>query len=852
MGVPPSARARGESPPSDDGEPSVTAVGEPVLVRAAAPEIVRGAVLAGRYQVEASLGKGGSGIVLRAFDRVAQLPVALKLLKPDLAADPRWIDRFSRELRLARQIQHPHVCRVFDIGQADGHWFITMELASPETLREQIKPRGKGRSLEQRLADLRAVVGGLEAIHDAGIVHRDLKPDNFLRMGDGRLVLSDFGLATNPAEGSVVSILVGTPSYMAPEVVIGEQASFASDVWSLGVVMHEILFGQRPEWAPGTYRRVSLPARGPLALEEKAIAVLIEECIQPEPGARPANGREVRLRFEAALAGRLVRTRWLSRRRRGQWAWLAVAAATACAAALSSGHLWRRASAISEAPTSSLAPTKVRGDAVDLSKTMKVVASFHGTVHCLSWLVPDRTLRVVVGTPRRALVLDVESGMAKAADLPEATFAIGCPQRSAQGDLLYERLDDSGRHEIVLATAEGGDAKAKAMTTGSEPVWLPSGREFVYTADDTHAAVFSIPVMTTSILPGATEGGMLVEKVVAPDGRLLALRYIDGGFRRRVVLHDLPSLAIHESTLFDESAIDLTFGSNDDLLFTIASARGRLLAGLDRRSGVAVRLGGVPGRDLRLPQPGNERLAVVSTLLESDVWRHDGAKRTARLTTDGRSYYPDLSSRGDLVVQHDDLALTYSIWLIPAGGPARAVTSGPQDWTPRFLPDGSGWLYVDGSRKMIRKCSLDGACEDVLGTEETPFFPVASPDQGHVAFITVLGRNRLKVSDGRGAIRDLGPARPNCSPHWSSPTRVWALQGTDQAPAWTEYDVTTGAQVRTSTVTEPPRTEIGKCPFLTAPPGVTDAPRIAAWSAVSAEIGVLPVQQPGWGKGQNP
>jgi eukaryotic-like serine/threonine-protein kinase len=95
---------------------SVTDLGEPALVRATSMEIARGSLLAGRYQVEAVIGKGGSGIVLRAFDRVAQVPVAVKILKPDLASDPRWVERFSRELRLARQIQHPNVCRVFDIG----------------------------------------------------------------------------------------------------------------------------------------------------------------------------------------------------------------------------------------------------------------------------------------------------------------------------------------------------------------------------------------------------------------------------------------------------------------------------------------------------------------------------------------------------------------------------------------------------------------------------------------------------------------------------------------------------------------------------------------------------------------
>jgi hypothetical protein len=848
MGAPPSARARDES---TDAETSVTAVGEAVLVRASAPEIVRGSVLAGRYQVEASLGKGGSGIVLRAFDRVAQSPVALKILKPELAADPRWIDRFSRELRLARQIQHPNVCRVFDIGQADGHWFISMELASAGTLREHIKPRGKGPSLTERLADLRAVLGGLEAIHDAGIVHRDVKPDNFLRMNDGRLVLSDFGLATNPAEGSVVSILVGTPSYMAPEIVMGDQASFASDVWSLGVVMHEILFGQRPEWAPGTYRRIAVPVSGALAPEEKALVAVLEDCIHAEPSARPANGREARRRVEEALAGHVRRTRWVSSHGRARWAWLAVAAATAGAAALSSGHLWRRASAISESRASSPVPTKVAGEVADLSKTMKVVASFRETVHCLSWLVPDRTLEVVVGKPRRALVLDVESGGQTRADLPETTFALGCPQRSANGDLLYERLDDSGRREIMLAAAAVDAANAKAMTFGSDPVWLPSGREFAYTADDAHAAVFSVPVMTTRILPGPVDdGGMLLQKAVSPDGRAMALRYIDRAYHRRIVIHELPSLSVRRSMLFEEEpATNLSFGGNDSLLFTLGSSRGNVLASLDLGTAVATRLGAVPGQDLGMPRRGDRRVAVVSSLDRRDAWRYEHGKRTARLTSDGESDYPDLSPRGDLVVMHKDSPSTTSIRLFPVDGAARPITSGPQDWTPHFLPDGKGWLYADGARQMIRRCSLAGVCEDVLGTVESPLHPVASPDQRYIAYFTILGRERLKITDARGTIRDLGPARPECPAHWSSPTRVWAMQGTDQAPTWAEYDVESGRQTQTLAVDRSVGTGADDCSFLSPIPGAAEAPSVGAWSSARADIGVLPAQQP---FGQNP
>ena len=164
-----------------------------------------------------------------------------------------WAARLAREVKLARQIQHPNVCRVFDFEQADGRAFLVMELAEKGSLRDELRSGElAARPLADRIADARAVASALAAIHAAGIVHRDLSPQNMLRMGDGRLVLSDFGLATDASENT--SIHGGTVAYMAPEVVLGGKASVASDIWSLGVVMHEMVFGAKPRW-PGAARR---------------------------------------------------------------------------------------------------------------------------------------------------------------------------------------------------------------------------------------------------------------------------------------------------------------------------------------------------------------------------------------------------------------------------------------------------------------------------------------------------------------------------------------------------------------------------------------------------------------------
>src|SRR5204863_1060679 len=136
-----------------------------------------GDLLAGRYQIEARIGEGGSGQVFRAWDRVLGEPIALKILRADCAQEKSWIKRLAREVKVARAIRHPNVCRVFDLGSSDGHWFMSMELAAGGSLREALRAGGAG-PLAARIADVRAICAGLAAIHAVGITHRDVTPHN--------------------------------------------------------------------------------------------------------------------------------------------------------------------------------------------------------------------------------------------------------------------------------------------------------------------------------------------------------------------------------------------------------------------------------------------------------------------------------------------------------------------------------------------------------------------------------------------------------------------------------------------------------------------------------------------------
>ena len=301
---------------SDDSQKAVFAGSEPehsVTMSAeshqfeVAPESELGleAVLAGRYQIEAILGQGGSGTVYRAWDRVLGELIAIKVLRPDRARERSWIMRLAREVKVARAIRHPNVCRVYELGHADGHWFVTMELGTGGTLRALLHQgaRKEPRPLGERLTDARAICAGLAAIHAVGIFHRDVTPQNVLRMEDGRLVISDFGLAIELSASTTMN--GGTPNYMPPETLLGQRGDRRSDVWQLGVILHETLFGCRP-----TFEQIDDRAtlRWPLPPEatpvEEELARLCVDCLSANPASRPSTAMAVVGRLAAAEEAR--------------------------------------------------------------------------------------------------------------------------------------------------------------------------------------------------------------------------------------------------------------------------------------------------------------------------------------------------------------------------------------------------------------------------------------------------------------------------------------------------------------------------------------------------------------------
>src|SRR5437867_9686306 len=204
-----------------------------------------GTLLAGRYRIFGLVGKGGMGEVYRADDLKLGQTVALKFLPADVEKDGDRLERFLGEVRIARQVSHPNVCRVYDVGEVDGRHFLSMEYVDGEDLASLLRRIGRLGS-DKAIEVARQICAGLAAAHDRGVLHRDLKPSNVMLDGRGRARLTDFGLAAATTDGGDGSIDVsGTPAYMAPEQLAGRPSTIQSDLYSLGLLFYELFTGKR-------------------------------------------------------------------------------------------------------------------------------------------------------------------------------------------------------------------------------------------------------------------------------------------------------------------------------------------------------------------------------------------------------------------------------------------------------------------------------------------------------------------------------------------------------------------------------------------------------------------------------
>ncbi|HKQ08041.1 MAG TPA: serine/threonine-protein kinase [Blastocatellia bacterium] len=260
---------------------------------------IPGTVLATRYRIIGLLGRGGMGEVYRADDLKLGQPVALKFLPESVARDAAMLERFHREVRIARQISHPNVCRVFDIGEVGGHHFLSMEYIDGEDLSSLL--RRIGRLPADKATEIaRQLCAGLQAAHDEGVLHRDLKPANVMIDGRGKARITDFGLAGLADDFHGNEVRAGTPAYMAPEQLAGREVTRRSDLYALGLVLYEIFTGKKAFEATTVEELMRQQQSGsPPSISDyvKDVDPLVERvirrCLERDPLSRPTSVTQV-------------------------------------------------------------------------------------------------------------------------------------------------------------------------------------------------------------------------------------------------------------------------------------------------------------------------------------------------------------------------------------------------------------------------------------------------------------------------------------------------------------------------------------------------------------------------------
>jgi len=260
-----------------------------------------GDVLGGRYEIVKLLGEGGMGAVYKASDRELDRPVALKVIRPELASSSSMLARFKQELLLSRQVTHKNVIRIYDLGDADGVKFITMEFVEGRDLRALIHEKKKY-SPEEAVEVMQQVCQALQAAHSVGVIHRDLKPQNIMREENGRILVMDFGLArTMEGDGMTqTGALVGTMEYMSPEQALGKELDQRSDVFTAGLILYELLTGNMPfkaETALASLIRRTQERAIPVSDLDRnipgALSSIVSKCLERDPNLRYQSAEEV-------------------------------------------------------------------------------------------------------------------------------------------------------------------------------------------------------------------------------------------------------------------------------------------------------------------------------------------------------------------------------------------------------------------------------------------------------------------------------------------------------------------------------------------------------------------------------
>ena len=274
-------------------------------------ELTTGYTFAGRYQIIEELGRGGMGKVYKVLDKEVKAKIALKLIKPEIASDKKTIERFRNELKTARDIAHKNVCHMYDLNKEEGSYYITMEYVSGEDLKSLVR-RVKRFDIGTAISIAKQICDGLAEAHTLGVVHRDLKPNNIMIDRGGNAKIMDFGIARAVKGKSITGsgVMIGTPQYMSPEQVEGKEVDPRSDIYSLGIILYEMLTARVPfegdtPLTVGVKQKTEIP-KDPKDFNERIpddLNQLILKCLKKEKENRYQSAKELKSDLEKLEQG---------------------------------------------------------------------------------------------------------------------------------------------------------------------------------------------------------------------------------------------------------------------------------------------------------------------------------------------------------------------------------------------------------------------------------------------------------------------------------------------------------------------------------------------------------------------
>jgi serine/threonine-protein kinase len=678
------------------GQPAIEALAGAHV--AAPPSLVIGQQL-GHYRIEAVIGAGGMGIVYRARDTRPKLDriVAIKVLTPDLRDDSELLRRFEREGRALAALNHPHICAVFDVGQADGIDFLVMEHVGGETLAERLTRSG-ALPVREALEIAIDVAGALEAAHEHGIIHRDLKPANIKIRDDGTVKVLDFGLAkaietTSPAGATMAptvsgrhtqpGIILGTAAYMSPEQASAKPVDKRTDLWAFGVVLLEMLTGRRvfegetashvlaailtkePDWT-------ALPASTPAAIRR-----LLRRCLEKDRQRRLDSAAAARLEIEDALAELVGQFPSTAAPRTASRYVIPTAIASALAAAvvavLATQALTRAPSPVPSRfriVPPSRQPLFIQGTDHDVAITsdgrsiVYLVASQGGTNGVLAVRPLDQLDAKIVSRIDNARSPFVSPdgewiGFFDGGSLKKVSIQGGPPVRLCNATTEPRGASWGSDDTIIFATSDPSTGLLRVSASGGEPTVLTtpdaaggeSDHVNPFVLPGGHAVLFTI--LTSGRIDDARIGVLDLQtgrkKILIRGG--VDARYVDTGHlvyatagTLRAVGFDLGRLEVtgtpvpvaEDVTIGPSGAANFVLAGNGTLVYVAGGASSqRQLVWVDRNGRESPI--GAPPRAYTVPRisPDGMRVAVDIYDQENDIWVWDlGRETLTRLTLD--------------------------------------------------------------------------------------------------------------------------------------------------------------------------------------------------------------------------